>query len=119
MGHCEIVKLLLRRTSHADSIDGYGRTPLSYACKHGYKDIVEEFLKRSDVDVNSRDIYGKSVLSWAVKESLKESLYSRSRFTNYTNVVDLLLSRHDIFLDEADKEALEKFQRLKSRREAL
>lgn len=115
MGHCGIVKLLLRRTSNADSIDDYGRTPLSYACKGGYKEIVEEFLKRSDVDVNSGDIYGKSVLSWAIEGY--RSFYSC--FEYYKNVVDMLLSRHDILVDEADKEALEKFQSEVMRKEAV
>ena len=112
-GHCEIVKLLLQGTSNADSIDKYGRTPLSFACRGGYKNIAGEFLKRSDVDVNSRDIYGRSVLSWAIVGYF--STMSKDR----KDIVDLLLSRRDIFIHEADEEALEKFRSEERRQEAL
>ena len=118
-GHYEVVKLLLQRTSNADSIDNSGRTPLSYACEGGYMKIVEEFLNRSDVDVDSRDIYGRSVLSWAINNYFGRSALSwviKDHFpfsTDYEDskdVVDLLLSRHDILINKADEEALEKFK---------
>ena len=105
-GYCEVVKLLLQRTSNADSIDDSGRTALSYACGGGHKETVEEFLKRSDVHVNSRDINNRSVLSWAIGHYF----YSLERFEDYKNVVDLLLRRHDMLMNDADKEALEKFR---------
>ena len=112
-GHCEIVKLLLQQTNDADSIDNFGRTPLSYACGGAYKDIVEEILKRSDVDVNSKDVYGRSVLFRAI-----EGYYSTGS-EDCKDIVDLLLRRHDLWIDEADKEALEKFQSEVMRKEAV
>ena len=113
-GECEVVKLLLRRISNADSIDEIGRTPLSYACAGGYKETVKELLKRSDVDVNSRENDGRSVLYWAIEGFFTSS----TDFENAKDIVDLLLSRHDILINKADEEALKKFQSKKRRRDA-
>ena len=114
-GYYEVVKLLLQRTSNADSIDKSGRTPLSYTCGGGYKAIVKEFLKRSDVDINSRDVYDRSVLSWTIKSS---SFFPIS-VEDHTYVVDMLLNQDDIHIDEAEKKALEKFQRRKRGKRVL
>ena len=105
-GRYEVVKLLLQRTSSADSIDNSGRTPLSYACSGGDAETVKEFLKRSDVDVNSRDMLGISVLSWAI-----EGYFSvPTNFEDPKDIVDLLLSRDDILMEEADEEAVKMFK---------
>ena len=108
-------KLLLERTINADSIDDSGRTPLSYACGGGCKEIVEDFLKRSEIDVNSRDINNRSVLSWAIKESFSGLVY----YEDYKNVLDLLSHRHDILMNDADKKGLERFRAAERRRKAV
>ena len=115
MGQCEVVGLLLQRTSNADSSDKSGRTPLSHACGHGHKEIVEEFMRRSDVNVNSRDIYCRSVLYWAVESYFD----STTDYETSKHIVDLLLRRHDILIGEAEEDALEKFQREERRPKAV
>ena len=102
MGHCKVVELLLQKSGNVNSIDMFGRTPLSYAIKGGYKETVRLIVARSDVDVNFAGRSGRSPLSWA----LAHAATSPSRSKAYSDVVDLLLSRHDISVSEEDKAAM-------------
>ena len=99
-GHYEVVELLLQKTGNVNSIDIYGRTPLSDASIFGYKETVKLFVGRSDVDVNLKDMCGRSPLSWAL------ALSSQLSYERYFDIVNLLLSRHDISVSEEDEAAL-------------
>lgn len=103
-GYYKVVELLLQKTSNVNSIDVYGRTPLSHASGDGYKETVKLFVGRSDVDVNLKDRIGRSPLSWALACGSSFSLDK-----GYLDIVDLLLSRHDITVSEEDKAALRLF----------
>lgn len=100
-GHYKVVELLLPKTGNVNSAGIYGRTPLSDASIGGHKEIVKLLVGRSDVDVNLKDMSGRSPLSWALQRPFPW-LY-RERFLD---IVDLLLSRHDITVSEEDKAAL-------------
>ncbi|RYO96288.1 hypothetical protein DL765_011625 [Monosporascus sp. GIB2] len=39
----------------ADSKDGHGRTPLSYAAERGYEAVVKQLVERKDVEADSKD----------------------------------------------------------------
>ena len=95
------MELLLQKTGNVNSIDIYGRTPLSEASSGGHKETVKLFVGRSDVDVNLKDMSGRSPLSWALRCS--DPWLYRER---YLDIVNLLLSRHDISVSEEDEAAL-------------
>jgi ankyrin repeat protein len=50
------VQLLLAKDGiDVDSKDIFGRTAMSWAARNGHKKVVELFLMRDDVDMNSQD----------------------------------------------------------------
>jgi ankyrin repeat protein len=86
-GHVSAVKLLLARNDiDTDSKDDDGRTPLSFAVKlqsqshwiydifrighnpEGHRMVIEMFLARTDVNVDSKDRDGRTPLSFATEE---------------------------------------------------
>jgi hypothetical protein len=57
--------LLKRNDVKADSRDGDGRTPLSYAAQWGRKAVAKFLLEREDVNPESHDENGKTPVDWA------------------------------------------------------
>jgi ankyrin repeat protein len=65
-GLAEIAKVLLQRFDMHDSVDTYGRTPLSLAAENGHEAVVIALLSSSKIDANSRDTFwGQTPLSFA------------------------------------------------------
>jgi len=68
-----VVKLLLAKADiDPDSMDNYGRTPLSLAAWYGHEEAVKLLLAKADVDSNSKDNYGRTPLSWAAEKEHEE-----------------------------------------------
>ena len=55
----------------ADSRDGHGMTPLSWAAYHGYEEMVRLLAARDDVKSDSQDYYGRTPLSLAAREGAR------------------------------------------------
>ncbi|KAK1751192.1 hypothetical protein QBC47DRAFT_417605 [Echria macrotheca] len=71
-GHTAMVKLLLDRGAHPDQTDTLlGRTPLSFACEHGFDEIVEILLSLPVVNPNSRDSFHRTPLMYAASGGRK------------------------------------------------
>ncbi|KAL8922168.1 MAG: hypothetical protein Q9208_005363 [Pyrenodesmia sp. 3 TL-2023] len=87
----ELLRLANGTTSiNADSLDGYGRTPLSWATGNGHKEIVKLLLARDDIEADSKDNgYGQTPLSRAAENG-------------HELVVKLLLARDDVEADSKD-----------------
>ncbi|KPA38507.1 nacht and ankyrin containing protein, partial [Fusarium langsethiae] len=64
-----IVKWLLATGQvDVDAKDNNGRTPLSWAARHGHEAIVKLLLATGKVDVDAKDTeYGRTPLSWAAE----------------------------------------------------
>jgi ankyrin repeat protein len=61
-----VARLLVERNDvEADSMDGYGRTPLSWAADRGHEAVVRLLVERDDVEADSKDNSGRTPLSWA------------------------------------------------------
>lgn len=101
-GHCEVVELLLQQqSSNADQKDTSGRTPLSYAAGSGCIEVVKLLVERSDVSVNSRDTSGRSPTGWAFEDRFPVAFYCGKKV--FLGVIDILLSQHDISLNEEER----------------
>ena len=74
----------------ADSKDGYGRTPLSWAAMEGHTDIVQLLLNTGKVDADSKDKWGRTPLSLAAANG-------------HTDTVQLLLDTGNAEADSKDK----------------
>ena len=72
----ELVQDLLDTGLNANTLDEQHRTPLSYACENGYKDISKQLLEVSAAPIVDKD--GLTPFSWAVKKG-------------YTDVVQLFM----------------------------
>jgi len=86
-------KLLSRSSGNlsisADSKDGDGRTPLSWAAGSGHEAVVKLLVERADVEADSEDLYGRTPLSWAARKG-------------HETVVKLLVERADVEADSKD-----------------
>jgi ankyrin repeat protein len=63
-GRADVVKLLLKKGSNADSRSKYDRTPLSYAAENGHEVVVRMLLEEG-AEADSRNTYGQTPLCWA------------------------------------------------------
>jgi hypothetical protein len=75
----------------ADSEDGYGRTPLSWAAVGGHEAVVKLLVERDDVEADSRDNYSWTPLSLAA-------------VGGHEAVVKLLVERDDVEADSRDND---------------
>ncbi|KAG5802854.1 hypothetical protein H9Q71_012563 [Fusarium xylarioides] len=89
------VLTFLEKGHLADSKGIFGWTPLSYAARHGYEEVVKLLIAREDVDPNSTDgMYGATratPLSWAAKNG-------------HAAIVKFLLGNQDTVADHAHEE---------------
>jgi hypothetical protein len=60
-----IVRMLLIKGADANSKDGHGRTPLSWAAQKGHAGIVKLLLSDKGVDASLPDHQGRTPLCWA------------------------------------------------------
>ena len=72
-GSAGFAKLVLRSVSDdVDSLDSYGRAPLSWAAKNGHEAVVKLLLDTGKVDVDSKDTeFGRTPLLWADRKSTR------------------------------------------------
>ncbi|KAL8901819.1 MAG: hypothetical protein Q9207_005011 [Kuettlingeria erythrocarpa] len=83
----ELLRVASGATStDANSMDGNGRTPLSWAAQRGHEAVVKLLLARDDVEVDWEDKQGQTPLSWAAQDG-------------HEAVVKLLLARDDVEVD--------------------
>nr|XP_047127879.1 protein VAPYRIN-like [Hydra vulgaris] len=63
----QLWRLLSRKDSDPNHVDGFGLQPIHYACMYGELDIIKILLQHS-VDVNAKTLTGENALDIAVKE---------------------------------------------------
>ena len=63
----QLWRLLSRKDSDPNHVDGFGLQPIHYACMYGELDILK-ILLRHGVDVNAKTLTGENALDIAVKE---------------------------------------------------
>jgi hypothetical protein len=88
-----LAEMLLKESgnfSSADSKDGAGRTPLSYAAENGHEAVVRLLVEREDVEADSEDRLGRTPLSSAARNG-------------HEAVVRLLVEREDVEADSKDR----------------
>jgi ankyrin repeat protein len=54
-GHLDVVKVLLEHKADAKRVDDNGRNGVHAAAVYGHAQVIELFVKESDVDINARD----------------------------------------------------------------
>ncbi|KIL86193.1 hypothetical protein FAVG1_10589 [Fusarium avenaceum] len=93
-GHESLVELLSTENySELAATDNCSRTPLHYACKGGYVQIVRwmlELMQKTPEAIDRADCWGSTPLSMAVRKG-------------HPGVVKLLLDTHVVDIDSADK----------------
>ncbi|RWA07972.1 hypothetical protein EKO27_g7139 [Xylaria grammica] len=69
-GLTEAVRVFLEDGWPPDAMDGYSRTPLSWAVREGHEDVAKLLLE-SGVDASSRDYLGRTPLCYASRGGFK------------------------------------------------
>jgi ankyrin repeat domain-containing protein 50 len=107
-GHEAVVKLLLDTDKvEVDSMDGSGRTPLSWAAENGHEAVVKLLLDTGKVKVDSEDVHGWTPLSWAtgIEPENENELYHLdwAAWNGHEAVVKLLLGAGKVKVDSKDR----------------
>ncbi|MDD5456108.1 MAG: ankyrin repeat domain-containing protein [Candidatus Margulisbacteria bacterium] len=71
----ELIKLVLQKTVNINEIEtgfGFRTTALMMAVLHSDTEVVKEFLKRQDLDVNFKNKYGETALIIAINRSAEK-----------------------------------------------
>lgn len=86
----EVVKFLLDQNVVANAKDVDGQNPLHIAAAHGRKNIVEFFVKKTNLYVDDRDNSGKTPLHIAAQNGQKDTVEILLKNNASTNIQDRL-----------------------------